>query len=471
MVPEPEDTTFHLIGMPRVSDEKGLRSREPFEVLATQYVDELRKGLRPSVELYARRFPPHADRIREYFPVLNILEQARVENEAGVFRRTMPEKFPFKRLGGYELHCEIGRGGMGVIFQAKDTQTQQIIAVKLLPWRTSVVPEWMKKFQREAHIASQIHHPGIVPVYQCGEEWGYVYYSMQFIYGVGLDRLITRLQHTRSVSIRDEIELMNRARPTGFQPELHANHPVEQLPQSRRQLSRESWIGFADIATRTAGALQAAHAAGILHNDIKPGNLLVDGTGHVWVTDFGLSQPFDPVSIAGSIASNSDGGKSAGILSKQQAIQLYGIRNRPVRNMDEDHEQRMAGTLRYMSPERLMGKPADVRSDIYALGMTLYELSLQLPPFAAVGRDRLLACILDESPQPPREIRKELPKDLESIILRCIARDPDERYQSAEALHNDLMRFIAGQPLAASRTSRVGNMIRNVQSRLSDRNP
>ena len=479
-----EDTTFQLLGLPKVVDEHGLRSREPFEVLASQYVDELRKGLRPSIELYARRFPPHADRIREFFPLLTMLEQARIENEASLFRQNMPEKFPFTHLAGCELLCELGRGGMGVVFQGKDQKTGHIVAIKMLPWRTSIVPEWMHKFQREARIASQIRNAHIVAVFHCGEENGYIFYTMQFVNGVGLDRIITRLQHTSEVIFNDELTLLQKSRPKGFVSPPHnqtldhenadgTNHSGSHHEAARKQLSRHSWVGFARIAVQTAMALKSAHASGIIHNDIKPGNLLVDANGHVWVTDFGLSQPFDPVSIApmtlvDSLTTLPGDNTDRKATSTRTVSGLYGMRHRhSEKKPDDDSCQRLAGTLRYMAPERLMGFVPNVRSDIYSLGMTLYELSLQVPAFQLSSREKLLDAILDETPPAARSVKKEFPKDLETIIQNCIARSPDDRYPSAEALLADLLKFCSGSHISPVRPAFVSGLFRSFQKRIT----
>ncbi len=428
-----------------------------------------------------------------------MLEQARIETEASLFRHNMPEKFPFTHLAGCRLLCELGRGGMGVVFQGRHATSGHIVAIKMLPWRTSIVPEWMQKFQSEARIAAEIRNPNLVPVFQCGEEHGYIYYTMQFVNGVGLDRLITRLQHTTHVVFADEIQLMHRSRPAGFiipdstagtspaaKPGSRAGtadlgqasrgQPVrEALPaqdarneSARSQLSRFSWTGFARIAVQTARALRSAHAAGIIHNDIKPGNLLIDEIGHVWVTDFGLSQPFDPVSMSVSAAA-SDSKHGSGRLS---AGGLYGMRHRSdAGKSSDDSGQRIAGTLRYMSPERLLGHPPDIRSDIYSLGVTLYELSVQQQAFPMTDRDQLLEAILDHVPPLPSTLRKDFPRGLETIIQNCIARNPDDRYATTEALLADLLRFSGGKSIAAVRPTLVGGLLRALHKKIAGGRP
>ena len=129
---DPDDTDFHLLGIPSEDETHALRSRVPFELLATQFVAELRTGKGPSVDLYAKRYPPHAERIRDVFPVLAMLENARIDKEAQSIRRNMPDRFPFTRIGQCELLTELGRGGMGVVYQSRDLQSGQVVAVKIV---------------------------------------------------------------------------------------------------------------------------------------------------------------------------------------------------------------------------------------------------------------------------------------------------------------------------------------------------
>lgn len=445
MPDSPEDTGFQIVGLPEIVDTAGLRSRAPFEVLASQFVEELRKGLRPSVEIYARRYPPHAHRIRECFPVLSLLEQTRIDKEATSLRQNMPERFPFQRLGCYELRCEIARGGMGVVFQACHAESGEVVAVKLLPWRTSIVPEWQRRFEHESATASRLTHRNIVPVLSSGQEHGYCYYVMQFVNGIGLDRMIDRLRHADGVVYQDEIQRLNSNRPDGFQltagrqsSEVMVSAADQKESPRRRRLTRTSWQAFARIGIQAAQALEYAHRAGVLHNDIKPGNLLLDHSGTVWITDFGLSQPLVLAAAA-----------SGGI------------------HPDSSHAMisHLSGTLRYMAPERFTGE-SDSRSDIYSLGITLYELAVLQPPFFGETRDQLIEAILDRPPLAPQSVNSRIPEDLANIILNCIARQPGNRYPTAEAVVADLLRFCTGERVFRRQSGRLMKMIQSVRKRL-----
>ena len=417
-----DDTEFHLQGLPQLGRDAELRARAPVELLASQFVDELRRGERPSVETWAKRYPLHASVIRESFPVMAMLEQARLENEARAMRRSMPQRFPFTRLGGCELLCELGRGGMGVVFQARDTDSNHIVAVKVLPWRASMVPDWQNRFEEEARTAARLRHRHIVPVYRFGQEYGYCYYTMQFINGVSLDQIVTRLRATDGVVYQDEIVREQESRPDGFVQGLsQTDSPEETEGDCRRpRLTRLSWRAFTQIAMQVCEALRYAHQQQLLHNDIKPGNVLVNENGRVWITDFGLSR-----SIQASV-------------SASKAPHAH-------------------GTLRYMAPERFTGSH-DARSDLYSLGLTLYEMVTLKLGFDANSEAELIRRIREESVVRPSELQPKIPRDLETIILNCVAKRPDERYENAESLHSDLLRCGRGQRVKSTRRSKLSSI-------------
>ena len=425
----PEETDFHLLGIPSVDEGQELRSRVPFELLASQFVDELRLGKKPSIELYAKRFPPHAANIRHVFPVLAMLENARIEKEAQSIRRNMPDRFPFTRLGNCELLSELGRGGMGVVYQARDLQSSHLVAVKILPWRISIVPEWVERFEREAQTAARLRHKNIVPVFRYGQENGYCYFVMQFVNGIGLDRIITKLQESEGVIQVEEIQ-----RHESPQWQDRASVPAEKptdtdgdlSEKKQRRLTRTSWISFAKVGIQATQALRSAHSAGILHNDIKPGNLLLDARGRVWVSDFGLSQP---------------------------------IAATPARSLDRT----IAGTLRYMAPERLLGRQSEA-CDIYSLGATLYELCLRRPVFDHSDRDELVRMIMEVEPTRPRDICREIPRSLETIILNCLAKHPPDRYATANALLADLLRFSRDQTVSSTYRNSFSGFFRAIRN-------
>lgn len=434
------DTDFQLLGLPTVSDDDALRSRVPFELLASQFVEELRQGGRPSIERFARRFPPHAARIREVFPVLAMLEHARLNRESRALRRNMPGAFPFTRLGQCELLEEIGRGGMGVVFRARDLESGHIVALKVLPWPVSLAAAWVSRFEQEASLSGQLQHPHIIPVFRWGQDNGYCFFVMQLIHGAGLDRIIQSLgTSAEAVSVEKLIPTSQQRslnttqqelRPPGTGRYRHVN-ALESPPQSLL-LTPTSFMEFARIGIQAAQALRAAHAAGICHNDIKPANLLLDAAGHVWVGDFGLSQQLQAEPAAAVSRPH----------PRPRGASLGG-----------------GGTLRYMAPERFSGIQS-VAADVYALGATLYELCLQCAPFSDEDPESLRAQILSQPPLMPRDLFREFPRGLETIILNCLQKDPQDRCCTADMLLQDLLRFTHGQRIRSTRRSRLSGLLR-----------
>lgn len=275
-----------------------------------------------------------------------------------------------------------------------------------------------------------------MPVFRFGQEHGYCYYVMQFVNGIGLDQIIKRLREVDGVLYQDEIERLESAKPTGFvssiaMPAIQTETQIGEATERRKKLTAKSWKGFTQIAIQATQALRYAHSHRILHNDIKPANLLLDSGGRVWITDFGLSGSMEP---------------QAG-----KAGEMTG---------------RLMGTLRYMAPERLVGVH-DARSDVYSLGITLYELVTQTVAFDAANEDEMIRIILEQPPMNPRKLVPEIPRGLETIILNCIAKHPPDRYASADGLLIDLLKFSRDERVHSVRRSSLQSLI----SRLSGDRP
>lgn len=394
---------------PQLDDDVSLgedeSARDPLEISLTEFMDEIRQGKSPSIDDFAQRYPELADQIRELFPLVGNLERWKSEKEVECLRRNVPKQFPFEKLGEYQLVRELGRGGMGVVFQAFHLTSLRSVAIKLLPWRFAAdMPIWKERLQREATTIAALHHPNIVQIYSFSEDQGYYYYVMQLIEGVGLDTIIQRLKEQRSQRPR------KRSAPSA------SNGTATDIETS---LTLDAWRAYAKIGEQVALALACAHEHGVLHNDIKPSNLLVRSNDHVIVTDFGIGQP-EPNDLS-------------------------------------DSDDLAVGTLRYMAPERLSG-PGQPKSDIYSLGVTLYELTTQTPVFEIQKRRLLNAAILKQRPTRPRRLVPEMPAPLEQIIMKAIAKDPADRYTSARSLARDLRRFINREPVHAKKrgiTSRI----------------
>ena len=285
-----------------------------------------------------------------------------------------------EQLDEFRIIREIGRGGMGIVFEAYQGSLNRHVALKILPNRGDQV-----RFRREAKAAGRLHHTNIVPVFGVGEHEGRHYYVMQFIAGRGLDDLLKE-RRTRRGETGD-----GAAAPS---------------------------IGYREaalIGVQAAEALAYAHAHGVIHRDVKPSNLLLDAQGTVWITDFGLA--YDSTDTE------------------------------TLTNTGE-----FLGTLRYTAPERIGGR-CDARADIYGLGVSLYELACGRPAFAQTDRAALLNRVVHHDPPPPHQLDRRVPRDLETIILKAMARDPAHRYTTASALAQDLRRFLEDRPIRARRAS------------------
>ncbi len=354
---------------------------------------------------------------------------------------------------------EIARGGMGVVYEAVQESLGRHVALKVLPhWISD--PNLLERFRREARSAAILHHTNIVPVFGVGEHEGVHYYAMQYIHGQSLDtvlREVKRLRGAAHASANPELprdkalaasvalELLSGrfappARHAGADTvsEAAARAPSAGDDSSSRSAgsaqssasstwSIPSHSGFryyrsvARIGLQVADALAYAHDQKLLHRDIKPSNLLLDLKGTVWVTDFGLAK-----------AEGSD------------AL---------------THTGDVVGTLRYLAPERFRGY-ADARSDVYSLGLTLYEMLTLEPAFATDQRPRLIDKILHEEAPAPRRLDPLIPRDLETIALKAMAKEPSDRYQTAGELAEDLRRYLSDRSILARRASALEQSMR-----------
>ncbi len=363
--------------------------------------------------------PQLEQQIRELIPSLTALyqicpleEEARTR-EVGGFRknrRTM--------LGDFALGREIGRGGMGVVYEAIQVSLGRRVALKVLPFAAVLDKRQLQRFKNEAQAAAALHHQNIVPVFAVGCERGVHFYAMQYIEGQDLSAALSQLRH------------LCGGDPVSKSCDAHERENVKRYPPAAadaetRRYDTSTAGGFckgdeyfrtiAEMAVQAAEGLDYAHQQGIVHRDIKPSNLMLDDDGKIWITDFGLAQIESDMTLTGT--------------------------------------GDMVGTLRYMSPEQISGRPTDVdhRSDVYGLGATLYELATLQPPHGAHTRAELMHERKHRDPKTPRAIDPTIPLDLETIILKAISKTPDARYRTAGAFAADLRHFLEGRPIAARR--------------------
>lgn len=336
------------------------------------------------------------------------------------------------KLGDFRLIREVGRGGMGVVYEAEQISLSRRVALKILPFAAALDSRHLQRFKTEAQAAAQLHHTNIVPVYAVGCEQGTHYYAMQFIEGQTLASVIhakledraTRDERQKSAGKKNSTTVDDRAqatRPSNPDPRSSTLQPRSSIFDSRDSIFRT----IATLGIQAAEALEYAHQMGVVHRDIKPANLLVDIRGNLWITDFGLARLSGWATPSGEAGANVTG--TGDVL----------------------------GTLRYMSPEQAAGKrgTVDHRSDIYSLGVTLYECLTLQPAISGQSRQEVLSQVATEEPIPPRRIDKAIPIELETIILKALAKNSDDRYPSAQELADDLRRFLEDKPIRARRPS------------------
>ena len=373
------------------SSDTGIHGR--FDALAREFSERYRRGGADNLNDGADPRPEMPSEVYKACPERTEVERIEESgHKAGYPAGPSPEAPILRRVGDYRILREVGRGGMGVVYEAEQVSLGRRVALKVIPRHRAGDQKALERFRREARAAARLHHTNIVPVFETGQDGDVVYYAMQFIHGQGLDTIIEQIAGIR-------------------QREKSAVGVVAPFESSTSRLPY--YRGVALIGHQAAGGLAFAHARGVLHRDIKPSNLLLDTAGVVWITDFGLAK------------------------SKDESLTRTGD---------------ILGTIRYMAPERFRGE-GDARADVYALGLTLYELLTLRPAFGSFDCPVLIELIKDVDPIRPRLIDGQIPRDLETVVLKAIDKDPNRRYPSAEALAEDLRRFLDDEPVRARRIS------------------
>jgi WD40 repeat protein len=354
------------------------RERSLDEVV-TAYLKEAQAGRTPDPDAWLARYPELASDLAEFFA-----DRAAVERLAAPLRSVAPATLPTEVVGGYELLEEIGRGGMGVVYRARQRSLNRVVALKMVIADRLASAADVERFRREAGSAAQLDHPQIVPIYEVGE-WRLAessavvpYFSMKLIDGGSL---------------------------------------AEHLPRFGKD-AREA----ARLVATAARAVHHAHQRGILHRDLKPSNILLDQDGRPHVADFGLAKHVEGDSAA-------------------------------------THSGSITGTPSYMAPEQAAAAPVLTTAvDVYGLGAILYELLTGRPPFRAGSPLDTILQARTQEPQRPRTLNPKADRDLETVCLKCLEKDPAQRYGSAEALADDLERFLRGEPILA-RPASVGEQL------------
>ncbi len=476
---------------------------DPLGPVVESFLERFRRGERPALTALMERHPELAGQIRDLIPALVELEQ--LGGSAGSVilssgqrtgtRESGSESPSPERLGDYLLIRRIGGGGMGVVYEAEHESLKNRVALKVMQPRFRADPKYLRRFHAEARLAAGLHHTNIVSVFDYGEHDGVCYYAMQFIQGQPLDRVLADIRRLRgdavdadhlmgpdanvtipdtaaspaasaavkglltgrfdgatdAVSIatatgqaaRDAVALVagnaESARDANCRsgetlqhpgsrtaeegPEESVDHEPVKFGSSSLSNLRELryYREIARVGVQVADALEYAHRRGVLHRDVKPSNLLLDAMGNVWMTDFGLAKLEESADLTQS--------------------------------------RELVGTLRYMAPERFRGT-SDRYGDIYSLGATLYELLALRPPFQETDQIRLIERIRNDAPPPPRQLDRNVPRDLETIVLKALSKESADRFRSAGAMADELRRFVEGRPIRSRPVSDIERLWR-----------
>ncbi len=328
-------------------------------------------------------------------------------------------------LGDYRIGREIGRGGMGVVYEAVQLSLGRRVAIKVLPLAGALDERHLARFKNEAQAVAQLHHTNIVSVYGVGCERGVHFYAMQLIVGQTLADVIAQMREIRretETRRQGDKETRTAREPTAIQSTPRRGNalsvspclPVSLSPCLSSSSGADRYRSIARLMLQAAQALDHAHERGVIHRDVKPSNLLLDADGQLWITDFGLAQ----------------------------------LQAGPELTQTGD----VVGTLRYISPEQASGqRTLDLRSDLYSLGATFYELLTLQPVFPGSCRIKLQKQIAEQEPHPPRRLERDVPVELDTIVLKCLSKTPAERYASGRDLADDLGRFLNHRPIRARR--------------------
>jgi WD40 repeat protein/serine/threonine protein kinase len=383
------------------------------------YLERLEQGFPPQPEEWLAQYPGLNGPLEEYLAILELLHQSAqsVRSISSPEAASNADEPALRQLGGYRLLREVARGGMGVVYEAEQISLKRRVALKVLPLAASLDPRQLRRFHNEALMASQLQHPHIVDVFGAGHDHAVHFYAMRYIEGQTLAEWIARMRTASGLGPEAGVHADSQT-PSRSDTRVSSSLPPRLL------VSSSDFRVAAEIGAQVAEALDYAHQHGVVHRDIKPSNVILDVQGKAWVTDFGLAR-------------------------LQQQVQLT-------------QSGDLLGTLRYMSPEQALAKRdvVDHRTDIYALGATLYELVTLQPAVCGEDRQEVLRRIAFEEPPRPWLLNRAIPPELEAIVLKAMAKVPEERYTTAQELADDLRRFIQDEPVQARRPTRLRQAVK-----------
>jgi serine/threonine protein kinase len=377
--------------------------------VAQEYLARAEAGDRPSVSEFVARYPDIAEPLGRCLAGLEFVQAAAPHLSQPLDGVAPPDAggAVAGTLGDFRILREVGRGGMGVVYEAEQISLGRRVALKVLPFAATLDPRQLQRFHNEARAAAGLHHTNIVPVHGVGNERGVHYYAMQFIEGRTLADLIAE----RRGGARSHVPAMAGAPAV---PSATTAPPAAQATSATPR-GAAYFRRVAEWGIQAAEALDCAHSLGVVHRDVKPANLLVDVAGRLWVTDFGLAQ-----------------------VQSDARLTVSGD---------------LVGTLRYMSPEQALAKRVviDHRTDIYSLGATLYELLMLQPAYGGNDRQELLRHIAFEEPSRLRRLSKAIPAELETVVSKAMEKNPQDRCSTAHELADDLRHWLEDRPIQARR--------------------
>lgn len=414
-------------------------------------LEQLRQGQPPAVESLMEAHPELASEIRDVVSTLAVVEFLKPnaqDVDATASDQSCLDESPPPEIPDYQVVREVDRGGMGIVYDAIQTRLDRRVALKVLPRGFLDNEKMRQRFEIETRAAARLQHPRIVPVFDAGTHDGINYYAMQFVEGLNLKSVISNVSGLRSQtstpthqepgSVKSlvligalvatqnfadtvtrvdlgQLERSNSIPVNGPSPSQGLIPARMQRPGQSGLLLKNYFRNVSRLLQEVAEALAFAHEQGVVHRDVKPSNIILDYRGRPWLTDFGLAKTDDD---------------------------------------DVTRTGDVVGTLRYLAPERIRGV-SNFSGDVYALGATLYELITLRPMIRASDPGQALNEILTRAPIPPRRLDPQIPVDLETIILKAVAKDSDERYLSAAEFADDLQRFCEGRSVLARPVSPV----------------
>jgi serine/threonine-protein kinase len=397
---------------------------EKLDEVIAQYLEAVDAGRRPDPDEWLERFPDLAPALARFFA-----EEGRVHGLLGPLNVTpvlaggstppceprlvsgedLQRDWTLLSLGDYELLDEVARGGMGVVYRARQKSLNRVVALKRILVGRLACAEEVRRFRYEAELAANLDHPHIVPIYEVGEHDGLPYFTMKFVEGGSLAQHVRRFRSDPRAAAR--------------------------------------------LVAQVARAVHHAHQRGLLHRDLKPANVLLSWEGEA---------PVEPGDAPGGGGSRKPGsaGASPSLQRCQPHLTDFGLARRLGGGAGLTGSGAAVGTPSYMAPEQANGQAVTTAADVYSLGAILYELLAGTPPFRADHPLETLRQVQEQAPTRPRLVNPKVPRDLETVCLKCLEKDPARRYAGADDLADDLDRFLRGEPIRGRRVGLAGQLWR-----------